>query len=136
MGGQTRWIKDGGRRTKPRRPALRIPSVVWLFVFCPLSFVFCPLPFSAAQTAAGDGTYYSQRPEFKIPFQTDPNERRIKQVELYVSRDLGRSWQPVATAQPTERGFRFQAQQDGWYYFAVRTIDFQGQAFPPTQDQF
>src|SRR5262249_29218729 len=88
-----------------------------------------------AQTATGDGIYYSQRNAFNIPFQTDPGERRVQQVQLYLSTNQGQSWQPVATAQPTERFFRFQARQEGWHWFAVRTIDLQGQGFPATVEQ-
>ena len=88
-----------------------------------------------AQTAAGDNIFYSQRPAFNIPFQTDPGERRVQQVRLYVSLDQGRTWQQTAAAPPTERFFRFQARQDGWHWFAVQTIDFQNQAFPPSVEQ-
>ncbi|HXG08168.1 MAG TPA: hypothetical protein VNK04_00090 [Gemmataceae bacterium] len=131
MGGRARRLRaEGGGKG---RSARHIALVLLALVLCPRSFL---LPSAVAQTPGGDGTYYSSRPEFRIPFQTDPNERRIQQVELYVSRDLGRSWQRVAAAPPAERSFRFLAQQDGWYYFAVRTIDFQGQGYPPTPDQF
>ena len=71
---------------------------------------------------------------FKIPFQTDPNDRRIREVQLFASADLGRSWQHRATATPEQGAFQFEADRDGCYWFAVRTIDFANQPHPPSMD--
>lgn len=90
-----------------------------------------------AQTPAVD-VIYSKQPAFLIPFQTDPGERRIQQVELFVSVDQGKTWQSQGNAVPepgsTKGSFRFTAARDGLYWFAVRTIDHQGQHYPATLD--
>lgn len=90
-----------------------------------------------AQTPPAD-VIYSKQPAFLIPFQTDPGERRIQQVELFVSIDQGRTWQSQGNAVPepgsTKGSFRFTAARDGLYWFAVRTIDHQGQHYPATLD--
>lgn len=101
-------------------------------VLMSLSFLHSP---GQGQTPAGDGIFYSQKAAFNIPFQTDPGERRIHQVQLYVSQDQGKTWQPWANQPPTERFFKFQARQEGWHWFAVRTIDLNGQAFPAAVEQ-
>jgi hypothetical protein len=75
--------------------------------------------------------YYSRQNAFLIPFQADPNDRRVQAVLLHVSEDLGRTYQQSASALPSERGFRFQARHDGWYWFAVQTRDTDGRAYPP-----
>jgi hypothetical protein len=84
---------------------------------------------AAAQDAGN--VFYSRQTGFLIPFQADPNDRRVQAVLLHVSEDLGRTYQPAASALPSERAFRFQARHDGWYWFAVQTRDTDGRAYPP-----
>ncbi|HEV3202908.1 MAG TPA: hypothetical protein VGY77_00925 [Gemmataceae bacterium] len=85
-----------------------------------------------AQDAGGD-INYSRHPMFRIPFQTDAGGR-IKQIQLYVSYDKGATWHPVVTVAPDQKFFDFRAPQDGLYWFAVRTVDFENRAFPLTMD--
>ncbi len=76
----------------------------------------------------------SKERSFRIPFQTSqPNDRRLREVQLFVSTDQGRTWRLSANAAP-EQGFfqQFTAPQDGLYWFAVRTIDLQGRSYPAT----
>jgi hypothetical protein len=84
---------------------------------------------------AGWETYYSRQNAFLIPFRFDANDRRIQSVLLQVSEDLGRTYQQNASAAPTERGFRFQARHDGWYWFAVQTRDTEGRLYPTSVAQ-
>src|SRR5438128_6698880 len=58
---------------------------------------------------------FTRSPVFKIPFSQDANERRWRQVELYVSTDQGRSWRLCANVQPNEGSFVYTASQDGMY---------------------
>ena len=88
-----------------------------------------------AQVPGGDGVYYSKQLNFRIPFQTDPNDTRIREVQLYASEDQGRSWHLIASAKPGERYFSVTARKDGWYWFTVRTVDAEGRGFPPSVDQ-
>jgi hypothetical protein len=88
-----------------------------------------------ADPPPGDRTYYSKQLGFLIPFETDPGERRIREVQLYVSEDQGRTWQQASTASPNQRKFSFTARRDGWYAFTVRTIDTEDRAYPTTLDQ-
>ena len=61
-------------------------------------------------------------PNFTIPFEIGGPAHAIREVELLVSRDRGRSWNFVAR-QPVESGrFAFRADGDGEYWFAFRTI--------------
>jgi hypothetical protein len=77
----------------------------------------------------------SKERTFRIPFQTQPGERRLREVQLFYSVDQGRTWRHAATAAP-EQGFfnQFTAPSDGTYWFAVRTVDLQGRVNPPTDD--
>src|SRR5262245_46079431 len=66
---------------------------------------------------------YSRQPLFRIPFQVDPSENRIQQLQLYFSFDQGQTWQLYANATPDQGSFQFRADHDGLYWFAVRTMD-------------
>src|SRR5262249_55026164 len=69
-----------------------------------------------------------------IPFSPDGNERRWRQVELYVSVDQGRSWNKQANVSPDAGSFVYTASQDGTYWFATRTVDLEGRSFPASMD--
>lgn len=89
-----------------------------------LCVVSCPQKAGAQGLPGGErGIFYSPDRLFLIPFTIDPGDRRIRQVLLHVSEDFGRSYQYVASVLPTERQFRFSARADGWYWFAVQTVD-------------
>src|SRR5688500_5851330 len=100
-------------REDRRRSASPLRGWAFLVLCC-----LCASPLAAR--AEEEGIYYSRQTTFRIPFQIDPGDRRVAQVILHVSDDLGRSWQQVATAAPTDRGFNFTARRDGWYYFTVQ----------------
>lgn len=83
---------------------------------------------------AQEDIYYSRQTTFRIPFQIDLNDRRVVQVILHVSEDLGRTYQQVTTAGPGDKGFTFTAKRDGWYYFTVQTMDNERRLFPTSVD--
>jgi beta-lactamase regulating signal transducer with metallopeptidase domain len=69
----------------------------------------------------------------RIPVDVDPNRcRDLKRLILYVSTDLGVTWESAATIAPTADAFTFYAPRDGVYWFAVSTVDREGKA-PNTQ---
>lgn len=83
---------------------------------------------------AGAQLAYTRSPVFKIPFSPEGTERRWRQVELYSSTDQGRTWNKQATVGPETGSFVYTASQDGLYWFATRTVDFDGRSFPATMD--
>lgn len=117
------------RRTGDRARALFVP---WFAALGAVSF-FLTAELSLAQEAGSD-TIYTRQPVFRIPFQAEPGERRLKQVQLYVSTDQGRSWHPYANVRPEEGSFIFTATRDGHYWFTVRTVDFDNRGNPLTMD--
>jgi len=80
----------------------------------------------------GAGVIFFQLRSFKIPFKTE--QRGVVQVRLYVSTDQGRRWHYTATAAPEDQQFRFSTPTDGYFWFAVQTMDGQGKLFPPTTE--
>src|SRR5262245_37896639 len=82
----------------------------------------------------GGGIIFTRYRQFRIPFNPGPAENRIKQLQLFVSTDQGRSWQPSAAAAPDKRFFSFTAERDGYYWFAVQTLDADNKLNPVTFD--
>jgi hypothetical protein len=114
-------MKDAARRL--------LPAVLVLLPFA------LPQSKGLAQPTGPDGTYYARQFTFYIPFQMDPGDRRIKEVQLYASENKGIRWDQVATAKPTDTRFSFTARHDGLYWFTVRTLDADNRGYPPTLDQ-
>ncbi len=78
---------------------------------------------------------FCRQPVFRIPFQIELSEQpRLKEVQLYVSEDQGRTWRYSASAAADQRSFSFKADRDGLYWFAVRTKDTEGRFFPASLD--
>jgi len=67
---------------------------------------------------------------FGIPFSVaDPDSRYIE-VQLYVSRDRGQSWNFHSRQPTTAREFPFDSSGEGEYWFAIRTLDRDRQVHP------
>jgi hypothetical protein len=74
---------------------------------------------------------YTQYSTFRIPFQLDPSEAdRLKTIELYVSKDQGKTWQRHQSTEPSARDFTYRSEGDGEYWFGVRTVDRLGKGQP------
>jgi hypothetical protein len=106
----------------PRRPDLLGPALLLLL------WLGLRLPAAPAQTA--DGVYYTNTQLLSIPFTLDQGDRRIQQLQLHVSDDLGRTYQNVGNAGPGDKAFTFPAPRDGWYWFILQTKDHEGRLIP------
>ena len=85
-----------------------------------------------------DDTVYTSRHALKIPF--DFKDEQIRQlnateVQLLVSTDRGKSWKTAAKAKPQDRLFRFNAADNGEYWFAVRMMNSKNQPVQPGAPQ-
>lgn len=79
------------------------------------------------------GPIHTNKLRFRIPFHYDAQEMQrleAKEIRLYLSRDKGRTWQQIQNVAPDSAKFNFQAQGDGEYWFAVRTVDGRGRLHP------
>ena len=60
---------------------------------------------------------------FGIPFQVAGKNGQFIEVQLYISRDKGKTWS-FHSRQPTSaREFPFTSDEDGEYWFAIKTLD-------------
>ncbi len=86
----------------------------------------------AMQPAALPEPVYWKQNVFLIPYQwsTTADPAGAQAVWLLVSKDGGASWQKISEAKPQVQAFTYRAEQDGEYWFAIRTIDHNGRAWP------
>ncbi|MBL8890463.1 MAG: hypothetical protein JNL67_10845 [Planctomycetaceae bacterium] len=68
--------------------------------------------------------------QFEIPFRTDDVNGRLVEVQLYVSTDLGVTWNVYARQSPATTRIPFQSVGDGEYLFALKTLDRDGRLLP------
>ena len=83
-----------------------------------------------AQGNASDRPHYMNKSMFRIPFNVDAGNPRLMEIQLYISDNLGQTWQKISSAAPEQAGFHFRAERDGIYYFTVRTVDTSGKGSP------
>src|SRR6516225_8726814 len=84
----------------------------------------------ATSPGAGDAWPMKER-NLRIPIKVDPARRnQIKELRLFSSSDLGKTWQQIAVAHPDQDGFQFNAPMDGEYWFSVQVVDQQGRRDP------
>ena len=60
---------------------------------------------------------------FGVPFRVNADDDSFLEVQLYVSRDLGKTWQFYSRQSTDVEEFPFFADQDGAYWFALRTLN-------------
>jgi hypothetical protein len=82
-----------------------------------------------------DRVIYSRQSVFRIPFDVDPGERRLREVRLYYSEDQGRTWRKFDAVAPSAGEFRFRAERDGLHWFTTQTQDLEGRLYPQTLQQ-
>lgn len=78
-------------------------------------------PFSSPQQPVKTVTTHLKG--FGIPFNINADDAAFIEVQLYLSRDQGRSWKFVARQSTDGQDFPFQATEDGEYWFALKTLD-------------
>jgi hypothetical protein len=85
--------------------------------------------------AQNEGTYCN-RLSFKIPFQIDQQDAaRLREAQLYESNDGRTNWRLVSKIGPSETAFHIQVAREGEYWFLLRYVETNGQAFPPNLDR-
>src|SRR5690349_13714315 len=91
-------------------------------------------PTGARAQDGSAGIYYVRERQFWIPFDPVPTPHLVKQVQLFVSQDQGRRWDPSSVAAPDRRQFHFTCPADGLYWFSVQTVLQDGKLFPASME--
>ncbi|HEV3203314.1 MAG TPA: hypothetical protein VGY77_02975, partial [Gemmataceae bacterium] len=75
--------------------------------------------------------YHISQHQLRIPIGIDPAHRsEIKELQLYVSPDEGKTWNPQAVAGPNQEAFPVTVPKDGLYWFSVVVVNPQGKRDP------
>src|SRR6202011_5849469 len=68
----------------------------------------------------------------QIPIRIAPDKKQeIKELELFISKDEGRTWNKEAVSGPDKDNFQFYAPADGLYCFSLVVVDQKGNRTPP-----
>src|SRR5262249_60935929 len=105
---------------------------LWMLLLVVPSFVVPPE--GALAQDPGTQIYYTKERQFWIPFDPVPMPHLVKQLQLFVSSDQGKHWDPFALAPAEQRKFYFTTQADGLYWFAVQTTTHDCHMTPPSLD--
>ena len=93
-------------------------------------------PAAPASGPLPDPIYWKQN-LFLIPYQwgsaAEPGAAQA--VWLFVSQDHGLTWHKISEAKPHVKSFNYRAEGEGEYWFAIRTLDQQGRAWPAGEYQ-
>ncbi len=100
-----------------------------------LAAMLCCVLFQLPLCAQSDASYCNKL-KFSLPFQIDPQDvSKLKEAQLYESNDGRANWRLVARIGPNETGFPLQVPREGEYWYLLRTIESNGQAYPPQLDR-
>lgn len=72
---------------------------------------------------------------FGIPFRVNADNAAFIEVQLYVSRDRGATWRFLGRQSTDQADFPFEAESDGEYWFALKTLNRDRQLLPPGNPQ-
>lgn len=75
----------------------------------------------------------TSKPHFRIPYRFDSaalQRMNAQELQLFVSRDRGASWELSQAIPPDSGKFEFEAPADGEYWFSVKTLDGRRQLQP------
>lgn len=67
---------------------------------------------------------------FGIPITAPAKREGVKEIQLHVSADQGKTWHLYYRVAPTDKFFPFKAAADGEYWFATRVVDSSLRAAP------
>ena len=102
----------------------------------------CALLFIALMLTSGSGSVIAQAPVhnakvistnllgFGVPFEVNPNDSSIIEVQLYLSEDQGKTWSFYGRQSTDKKEFPFRTSSDGEYWFALKTLNRNRQLMP------
>ena len=72
---------------------------------------------------------------FGVPFKIDANDGAFIEVQLYLSTDQGKSWRFYGRQNTNQEEFAFEAEEDGEYWFSLKTLNRDRQLLPSGDPQ-
>ena len=103
-----------------------------LLATCPWADVSIASAFAVADGQPPKLLATSQK-SFEIPFTIGTNQKDVVEVVLQMSTDRGKTWQEHSRRAPSAKSFPFSCRADQEFWFAIQTIDRNGQRDPSPQ---
>ena len=94
--------------------------VVLLIAICSVGSVAAQAPNTA--TTDDVKVIATKLSGFGVPFKIDSENSAYIEVQLYLSRDAGKTWTFYARQDTDGKEFPFQAEEDGEYWFSLKTL--------------
>lgn len=88
----------------------------------------------APDLVAAPKQIHTKNSRFRIPYKFDAaalEQMNAREIQLYVSRNRGQTWDHVQSLPPKGGKFDYQAPAEDEYWFAVKTLDARNQLHPP-----
>ncbi len=113
------------------RPAMRRKRWALALLMVLLGLLVWPFLKSLPAKENHDDAWYLNQRDFKIPIRIRAEKRvELKELRLYVSSDLGQTWDLQEKGPPDKEFFAYVANKDGTYWFTVATVNLQGDEKP------
>ncbi|MFK7768338.1 MAG: hypothetical protein AB8B55_14035 [Mariniblastus sp.] len=80
-------------------------------------------PFSTRSAFSNVKTVATNLRGFGVPFKISADNEAFIEVQLYLSRDMGQTWSFQGRQSTDKNEFPFQADSDGEYWFALKTLN-------------
>lgn len=106
--------------TRPAQPKLRLAQDVFRKIDQPASLPFSPPARAELNRVKTVGTNLRS---FGIPFQINADNSAFIEVQLFLSRDLGSTWNFAGRQSTDRQDFPFKSTEDGEYWFSMKTLD-------------
>ena len=85
--------------------------------------------FSCISTFAADVFHTSQR-HFRVPFEINPNGRKLIEIQVFKSNDLGKTWQLLSRLNPNAKEFVYKTNRDEQVWFSLKSLDRDQRVYP------
>jgi len=116
----------------PRNVRVRLKVAGLGIVFLAQSSLLDSVFAQARNAPENSPIIYQKSRQFRVPFTLKPEDAgRRKELQLWSSTDQGKSWAQRGATTPDRPAFTFDAPGDDEYWLAIRSIDQQGNSFPP-----
>ena len=118
--------------------SVRLPAwfaragLVSLLAMLPWAEPAMALPQTETPAGIPDLIATNQR-SFEIPFTINTAQQDVVEVVLQMSVDRGKTWQEHSRRAPASSSFPFSSREDQEFWFAIQTVDRNGQRYPSRQ---
>ena len=109
---------------------------MWYAKLVVVGFLVALADASPSQDPNEEDTLVSDQRKFRIPYKIRKEPEKVKEVRLFVSRHMGKSWKLCDHAAARQGDFIFRAPDKGLYWLAIQLLHTDGSLTPMTPADF